>query len=99
MSAHTPGPWSVVGHVVKSCDGQTNIAHVTQMMGDGPGVAAANGRLIAAAPELLDALVDATGTLKGCAEALRGVDAPRTAAMVEARVESLMALLVKATKP
>lgn len=57
MSAHTPGPWHTVGPVgaatwIKS-DTRPNIAAVH---GAATEVGQANARLIAAAPELLDAL-------------------------------------------
>lgn len=52
MSDHTPGPWRFVsGNQIRSAVHQ--IARVW-MMRNGEG--AANGRLIAAAPELLEAL-------------------------------------------
>ena len=46
---HTPGPWRIVGDEVAS--GMTQIAEVYRAVNG-----SANARLIAAAPELLDAL-------------------------------------------
>lgn len=69
MSKHTPGPWSVSNGQVMSeyaikaeCRGSgfgSSVAIVTQRDGQNPlphDEAMANARLIAAAPELLDAL-------------------------------------------
>ncbi|MCD9005201.1 hypothetical protein LDO31_02930 [Luteimonas sp. XNQY3] len=61
MSAHTPGPWQYVateyprGWLIEARDGTYTIAVVR----DGSGSVAneANARLIAAAPELLEALI------------------------------------------
>lgn len=54
-NAHTQGPWTVNGRYVSTSD--ATVAHVS---GEGrsitPEQAIANGRLIAAAPELLAAL-------------------------------------------
>jgi len=62
---HTPGPWAVstqgVGFEVDSADGW-QVAQAQQRHEDGRGKEAtmrlANARLIAAAPELLEALTD-----------------------------------------
>ena len=55
MSSHTPGPWTIQGAFIGTDD-----AHIAQVKGEGRGVnsqrAEANSMLIAAAPDLLDAL-------------------------------------------
>lgn len=65
MSKHTPGPWHVSeewdGTSIKA--GQFHVTHTIQWCGWHPeeedkAVTQANARLIAAAPELLEALVD-----------------------------------------
>lgn len=60
---HTPGPWAVDnltvrwgGYFVADCDGKGDIAR--------QGECQANARLIAAAPDLLDALVALSGALQ-----------------------------------
>ena len=64
MSKHTPGPWSYIGNgdvVAKSnkyCGGEKDIASVFLTVNDED---EANARLIAAAPDLLEAL-------KACAD-------------------------------
>jgi hypothetical protein len=58
---HTQGRWTVQGQFVGTED-----CHVAQVKGEGRGItaeqAAANARLIAAAPDLLEALIDAAST-------------------------------------
>lgn len=62
MSKHTPGPWRVVASVTVRAGGKNVCAHVNAAsserlnMADEYEVAKANARLIAAAPELLEAL-------------------------------------------
>ena len=55
MSGHTPGPWTIQGAFIGTDD-----AHIAQVKGEGRGVnsqrAEANSMLMAAAPDLLDAL-------------------------------------------
>ena len=55
MSGHTPGPWTIQGAFIGTDD-----VHIAQVKGEGRGVnsqrAEANSMLIAAAPDLLDAL-------------------------------------------
>jgi hypothetical protein len=58
MSAHTPGPWKAKGDVVLA-PGPRSVADV---YGDDI-TAPANARLIAAAPELLHALIEAENAL------------------------------------
>lgn len=70
MLNHTPGPWKVIGSLddlsvvnmdsddLGSCDGVRRVAHVVQGGYEIPNYdeAEANARLIAAAPELVEAL-------------------------------------------
>ena len=55
MSGHTPGPWTIQGAFIGTDD-----AHIAQVKGESRGVnsqrAEANSMLMAAAPDLLDAL-------------------------------------------
>jgi hypothetical protein len=57
VSGHTPGPWTIQGAFIGTDD-----AHIAQIKGEGRGVnpqrAEANSMLIAAAPDLLAALVN-----------------------------------------
>ena len=64
MSGHTPGPWVYNGNTVQSAGrhySSTLIA--TTSMAPHFEQAKANARLIAAAPELLEALIDAQEAL------------------------------------
>ena len=67
MTEHTPGPWDVdtdmqnQAHVVSDATGSI----ITEFDGEGGAVQLANARLIAAAPDLLAALEDMTGTAQG----------------------------------
>ena len=55
---HTPGPWNTIWesgtHIIDANAGKTDIAHVINR--GNPDTTEANARLIAAAPELLEAL-------------------------------------------
>lgn len=55
MSKHTPGPWHVSSNTAQDlvCAGDEVVADCTT--GDLPDISIANARLIAAAPELLEA--------------------------------------------
>lgn len=55
---HTPGPWDCIGGAVYANDGQTPIAYMDRVSGNGtsPVERDQNAHLIAAAPELLEAL-------------------------------------------
>ena len=66
QAKHTPGPWKVVGKSIKSEIGrdQSTIARIDSRGKFLPGYDEANARLIAAAPDLLEAL-------KTCRDALR----------------------------
>ena len=54
MSAHTPGPWGLDGNLIEGPDGE-RVACITAYSRRTP-KQKANARLIAAAPELLEAL-------------------------------------------
>lgn len=67
MSGHTPGPWTIQGNCsVKAPDGWTVAMAWPHPKVDGP--MAKNARLIAAAPELLEALILARKALHGLAD-------------------------------
>ena len=62
MAKHTEGPWT--SHELE--DGRFSVVHwgpLAYVGADEPGVAEANAALMAAAPELLEALVQALGAL------------------------------------
>lgn len=69
MSAHTPGPWRVEGRTVYGAKSGHIISHGTNAYGDGPegyvcntsGTSEADARLIASAPDLLEALQNLLG--------------------------------------
>ena len=71
MSKHTPGPWAVRNKTEVFC-GRKRVAHVNAAskeplnMKQDREVAEANARLIAAAPDLLEALKDALCALECC---------------------------------
>ena len=54
MDEHTPGPWSTIGKWVYDVENPSPIAQCLRPYGEG--AANANARLIAAAPEMLEAL-------------------------------------------
>lgn len=68
MSAHTPGPWEVALEifdnggipetVIQAFDGRAAVAVALEFGANNPGMRDANARLIAAAPDLLEALID-----------------------------------------
>ena len=51
---HTPGPWNVIGNIICTNKG-TTVAVIQHVWSDDKETSS-NGRLIAAAPELLEAL-------------------------------------------
>ncbi len=59
----------------------------------------ANACLIAAAPELLLALANATGSLAACAQILSGLGHTKTAAAIDVLNERFMVLMAKANSP
>lgn len=82
MEKHTPGPWradqdgdefSIIGRPTWPCThhrvrGEWQVAVTDDLGGDQPDEALANARLIAAAPELLAALVEILGPLNVCSD-------------------------------
>jgi len=50
-------------------------------------------------PELLDGFADAIGLLKGCADIMKKIGRPATAATLDTKAAELLALLLKATQP
>jgi hypothetical protein len=64
QTTHTPGPWKIAatGHVVTAAD-YSRICRVEQLPGMDSREIDANARLIAAAPELLDALQNIVNSL------------------------------------
>lgn len=57
----------------------------------------ANARLMAMAPTMLEALVEAAGALQGAAECMRRVDAPKTADKLEEIALAAMLVITRAT--
>lgn len=55
MSAHTPAPWHGVGGEIRATHPNQNGLHVATVWSHGDRQTAANERLIAAAPDLLEA--------------------------------------------
>jgi hypothetical protein len=72
MSTHTPGPWrtrNVDDHMYLDADTWDAFARVVVVVDDEPDPEGeANARLIAAAPEMLEALKEAVDDLRGPAE-------------------------------
>lgn len=71
-SKHTPGPWVVNGppeNQIVWSDAENRICFLAHSAGRDEDRDYANGRLIAAAPELLDALIAAREWLEGWASA------------------------------
>ena len=70
QTQHTPGPWKADGSVVYGNSGSEGDCHVANCYGPNPNraidvhrIGKANARLIAAAPQLLEALKDAQKAL------------------------------------
>lgn len=63
---HTPGPWNVAGLTITADAGNPEqpIAHIVQFLPKFSHETEANARLIAAAPELLAALVAMVGLVR-----------------------------------
>lgn len=59
MSKHTPGPWVVCARYVVTPDQDTTICEIPEYLADYTETDEANARLIAAAPDMLEALDDA----------------------------------------
>lgn len=103
MSKHTPGPWSsskrddAVFVPLKSIDCERIGFCICFVNTDNKSIndeAKANARLIAAAPELLEAADNALNTLIACCVSAGGVDDRRT--ILEAQ-QMLRAAIAKAT--
>ncbi|PRH37735.1 hypothetical protein [Burkholderia gladioli] len=64
----TPGPWSVVGNMTRYVEGRAPSGLIQEVAACGPTEAweqqEANAKLIAAAPELVEALSDLLATLE-----------------------------------
>ena len=103
MSAHTPGNWEVIsdpGHfdtrtTVVSKDGGSRKGHPYRMIVQvggwaGPREAEANARLIAAAPELLEALEDLASLAEAAMREVGEYD-------IEAELSDARAAIAKAT--
>lgn len=100
---HTPGPWKVSQNVSRHVVGPNGgIVTCGELTWDGPGssaVADANARLIAAAPELLEALRRmevAANTVAYCHDKHRGNFAAALSEM-ESDAEAARAVIAKAT--
>ncbi len=57
MIEYTPGPWDVEEGYLTAAGGRFTLGYLYKWEKDAPKEAAANARLIAAAPDLLDALI------------------------------------------
>ena len=99
---HTPGPWVVCRGVVHqipvasvAMDGlKLNVAHVTGIR-NGEGLA--NARLIAAAPDLLEALQQATSALEWRWERVANRAAPVHETAIQEAYNQARAAIAKAT--
>ncbi len=107
IAKYTPGPW-VVRTDFKCGNGQTTIGVAARDLGAGSGAVAwpcgttdeqliANARLMAAAPELLEANKKARACLLNCAVFMESHGHPDTANVVREYVDMLRAAIVKAT--
>lgn len=82
--SHTPGPWTIVGREINGpADSGVIVARLPEwgILADGPDPAPANAALIAAAPELLEALVlllnvERAALLGAQSPGLQGLDVP-----------------------
>lgn len=90
----TPGPWCVMGREsatagwkdLSVCQETMPFNRVCFLTSDGP--AEANGRLIAAAPDLLQALKDLVETFEGGPSADEGIERLEAAERAIAKAES-----------
>lgn len=104
VGAHTPGPWSLYDArpdgaeaiYINAGPAFLGTAHVAPLRED---EGCANARLIAAAPDLLEAGIAAAGALQGAADALRMSGHPRTADKLLEMALPLLRALKKATVP
>lgn len=66
MSKHTPGPWRATLKTVTAPETEDRLALEVRIHGGNVDDNRANARLIAAAPELLEALVELLAEVEGC---------------------------------
>ena len=101
---HTAGPWEAVdsmtvrGPFAMGDKEKPGLEICTLPHWTPPEERAANAHLIAAAPLMLQALVEAAGTLQGAAECMRKVDAPRTADRLEEIAIAALLVIKQATE-
>lgn len=109
MGAHTPGPWHAtssgeglpltrIGYAMRGLGGGYD-SHCIALMSveqRDDEVVSANAQLIAAAPDLLEAGIQAAGVLQGCASILESLDNPRTAERVRDAADRMLRALGKA---
>ena len=65
MSKHTPGPWKAGSRSVTAPETEDRLGLDVRLYGGNSGDHRANARLIAAAPDLLAALVNLLGVIDG----------------------------------
>lgn len=102
MSGHTPGPWFT--HEVKHGDHWVgnDEADIATVEGFGPDLAAesaANARLIAAAPELLEALESLLYSARQVSVYVHGEGSDEEASDLESAIRSAAAAIALATQP
>lgn len=98
--AHTPGPWVKRSAILTGADGSYVVAAGLGLglgSDNGDGVRAANARLIAAAPDLLDALKQIVECEKRRAADLRHREAWKLVKFSEGRIAQAEAAIAKAT--
>lgn len=98
MSAHTPGRWEVAGQYVRTPLDASGGGWMIADCRDGSlpsDEVAANVRLIAAAPELLEALTVARGWHQG--DNWRASEVPAQAAKWQEQMDRIDAAIAKAT--
>ena len=84
MSKHTKGPWRVERQNASPTTGEWMIAgekpgYLAEVRDCGSGCVKSNARLIAAAPELLEALEEAVCALEVCGKDYRATEIARAA--------------------
>lgn len=109
---HTPGPWKArasrasddFGIIASDATAEGGWVCVAECFSairraneQALSEAAANARLIEMAPTMLEALVEAAGTLQGAAACMRKMDAPRTAEKLAEVALAAMLVVAKAT--
>jgi hypothetical protein len=101
MSKHTPGPWRAERQNPSPTTGEWMIAgskpgYLAEVRDCGSGDVLANARLIAAAPDLLEALYDLGSYADLCESFLRETH-PGKAYMLRKQVTKAIAAIAKAT--